>query len=143
MFTFRFWQYGSCRGVVLVGLWQDPGGELVALPLMYAGGNSPWPTVMPPDIVPELLYTRLLAICRLLVAALNPNQPVAHELLHELGDPSKPSPNRQTTCLRQSSTLRAGWVFALMTLEAAPTPCSRTGFHISSISWWIACTAGT
>src|SRR5438034_725874 len=22
-----------------------------------------------------------------------------------------------------------------MTLEAAPTPCSRTGFHITSISW--------
>src|SRR6266446_6081484 len=44
---------------------QDPGDALVALPARYDGGNSPWPTLMPPDSVPELLYTRLLAICRL------------------------------------------------------------------------------
>ena len=34
---------------------QDPGAALVALPARYDGGNSPWPTLMPPDIVPELL----------------------------------------------------------------------------------------
>ena len=28
-------------------------------------GNSPWPTVIPPESVPALLYTRLLATCRL------------------------------------------------------------------------------
>src|SRR5579862_9099647 len=28
-----------------------------------------------------------------------------------------------------------------MTLEAAPTPCRRTGFHISTISWCAACAA--
>ena len=30
----------------------------------------------------------------------------------------------------------AGKALALMTDEMAPTPCSRTGFHISSISVW-------
>ena len=57
------------------------------------------------------------------------------------GEPSTPKPNRQSTRVRQSVNLvaPAGWVLALMTLEAAPTPCSRTGFHISSISWWAAC----
>jgi len=29
-------------------------------------------------------------------------------------------------------------VLALITLATAPTPCSRTGFHISKISWWTA-----
>src|SRR5436853_2534404 len=224
---------------------------------MFAGGNSPWPTLMPPDIVPELLYNRLLAICRLcpqpctkmppppcellvmlnpsmldglhwkllgngflavavfdpqepavsnvvpigkpasrvgsnglapwksapwantvmpapsrapisegscnssarlplrlasqptvassgnrstcglLGVALKPNQPLPHAPSHVVGEPLRPSPNRHVTRWRQSSSLPAGWVFALMTLEAAPTPCSRTGFHISSISWWV------
>ena len=31
----------------------------------------------------------------------------------------------------------AGWVSALMTLEAAPTPCSRTGFHMINSSLWV------
>src|SRR5579864_2712607 len=44
------------------------------------------------------------------------------------------NPNRQLTSRRQVSSLPAGCVFALMTLEAAPTPCSRTGFHISNSS---------
>ena len=35
---------------------------------------------------------------------------------------------------RQDPSCRAGWVLALMMLEAAPTPCSRTGFHMSNIS---------
>src|SRR2546427_4966765 len=65
MFPFRLWQSGSCRFVVPL-VWQDPGGALRApAPPRYDGGNSPWPTLMPPDSVPELLYTRLLAICRL------------------------------------------------------------------------------
>src|SRR5258708_1734329 len=29
-----------------------------------------------------------------------------------------------------------------MMLEAAPTPCSRTGFHINSNSWWAALLGG-
>ncbi len=52
----------------------------------------------------------------------------------DAGVPLSARPNRQLTCARQGSSLPAGWVLALMTLEAAPTPCSRTGFHISSIS---------
>src|SRR5882672_9825417 len=233
----------------------------MAAPPRYCGGNSPWPTLMPPDSVPELLYTRLLAIwmlcpqpctkmppppcelsvmlrpsmldglhqkllgngfgpavvpqvldvsnvvpsgkppaspptrvgshgltpwkstpfdntvipapssapisegscnssarlplrvasqptvassgsrstCGFVAVAVNPNQSVPAQFgLHEFGEPSTPSPNRQTTRVRQSFSLPAGWVFALMTLEAAPTPCSRTGFHISSSSWWAA-----
>src|SRR5207253_1784480 len=81
--------------------------------------------------------------CGLLGVALKPNQPLPHAPSHVVGEPLTPSPNRHVTRWRQSSSLPAGWVFALMTLEAAPTPCSRTGFHISSISWWTACTAGT
>ena len=72
--------------------------------------------------------------CGLMGVALKPNQPLPHALSHVFGEPLTPSPNRQTTRVRQSSSLPAGWVFALMTLEAAPTPCNRTGFHISSIS---------
>src|SRR4029077_15591108 len=79
--------------------------------------------------------------CGLLTVALKPNQPVPHEGSHVFGEPSTPKPNRQTTRWRQLVSLvsPAGWVLALMTLEAAPTPCSRTGFHISNISWWAAC----
>src|SRR5712671_3337242 len=58
------WQYGSCRFVTVL-VWHDPGAALVVLPARYDGGNSPWPTLMPPDSVPELLPIRLLAICRL------------------------------------------------------------------------------
>src|SRR6202035_2110016 len=45
-------------------------------------------------------------------------------------------PNRQFTSRRHPSILPAGWVLALMMLETAPTPCSRTGFHISNSSLW-------
>src|SRR5229473_4673848 len=43
---------------------QEPGGAFVALPCRYDGGNSPWPTFMPPERVPELLVIRLLAISK-------------------------------------------------------------------------------
>src|SRR6266576_5598078 len=76
------------------------------------------------------------SICGLLGVALKAIQPLPQALLHPFGEPLVPSPNRQSTCVRHNSTLPAGCVFALMMLEAAPTPCSRTGFHISSISWW-------
>ncbi len=37
-------------------LTQEPGAAFVApAPAMYAGGNSPWPRLMPPDSVPALL----------------------------------------------------------------------------------------
>src|SRR6266852_3779729 len=51
-----------------------------------------------------------------------------------IGEPLRPRPNRQLTCSRQTSILPAGWVFALMMLEAAPTPCRRTGFHMINSS---------
>src|SRR4029077_12471740 len=55
-----------------------------------------------------------------------------------MGEPLIPNPNRQLICRRQTSSLPAGWVFALMMLEAAPTPCSRTGFHMINNSLWAA-----
>jgi len=60
----------------------------------------------------------------LLPVALKPNQPEPHELSHVVGEPLRPRPNRQTTRLRQASSLvaPAGWVLASMMLEAAPTP---------------------
>src|SRR5215472_12805366 len=64
------------------------------------------------------------SICGAFVDALKPNQPVPQVLTHVFGEPSRPRPNRQLTFARQVSSLPAGWVFALMTLEAAPTPCS-------------------
>src|ERR1700758_105092 len=73
--------------------------------------------------------------CGTLGLALKPNQPAAQLLFHVVGEPLRPSPNKQLTLARQSSSLPAGWVLALMTLEAAPTPCSRIGFHISNNSW--------
>src|SRR6267143_3464563 len=78
--------------------------------------------------------------CGLVAVAVKLDQPAPQALFHVVGEPSSPSPNRQSTFLRHALTLSspAGWVFALRTLEAAPTPCSRTGFHISSISWWAA-----
>src|SRR6266481_5775681 len=59
----------------------------------------------------------------LLPVALKPNQPAPHVLSHVVGEPLRPRPNRQTTRWRQAVSLvpPAGWVLALMTLEAAPT----------------------
>src|SRR5438477_12190051 len=37
---------------------------MMAAPCVYSGGNSPWPTLMPPPSVPALFVTRLLAIWR-------------------------------------------------------------------------------
>src|SRR6266550_4980538 len=73
-----------------------------------------------------------------LVVVLNPNQPLPQPGSQEPGKPSSPIPNRQTTRLRQSfRRAPEGCVLASMMLEAAPTPCSRTGFHISNISWYL------
>src|SRR6516225_8888674 len=55
-----------------------------------------------------------------------------------MGAPFSARPKRQLTCRRQGSNFPAGWVLALMTLEAAPTPCSRTGFHMMTSSWCVA-----
>src|SRR6267378_2682608 len=74
--------------------------------------------------------------CGLLAVALKAVQPFPQAGLHPLGVPLVASPNRQSTCTRHGSSLPAGWVFALRMLEAAPTPCSRTGFHISNSSLW-------
>src|SRR6267142_3470169 len=74
--------------------------------------------------------------CGFLAAALKAFQPLPQAGLQSFGEPLVPSPNRQSTWVRHNSTLPAGWVFALMMLEAAPTPCSRTGFDIISTSWW-------
>src|SRR5438105_11097364 len=60
----------------------------------------------------------------------------SYALVSLIGVPLSARPKRQTTCRRHGSSLAipAGWVPALMMLEAAPTPCSRTGFHISNSS---------
>src|ERR1017187_2787958 len=62
-------------------------------------------------------------------------QPAPQEEFQVVGEPLGPSPNRQVTRVRQSFILPAGWGLALIILEEAPTPCSRTGFHIKIISW--------
>src|SRR5437016_14337295 len=61
--------------------------------------------------------------CGLLAVAVKAVQPAPQALLHPFGVPLVASPNRQSTCTRHGSSLPAGWVFALMMLEAAPTPC--------------------
>ena len=61
--------------------------------------------------------------------------PVAGSMVLSMTPPFSARPNRQFTFLRQGSSSKpAGLMFALTTVETAPTPCSRTGFHISSIS---------
>src|ERR1700687_4746 len=76
------------------------------------------------------------SICGLLAVATKAVQPSAQARLHPVGVPLVARPNRQSTCARHLSSLPAGCVFALRMLEAAPTPCSRIGFHISNSSWW-------
>src|SRR5882672_1503708 len=76
--------------------------------------------------------------CGSLVVAVKPVNPVPQSAFHEPCSPSGPSPNRQTTRWRQAfSSVPAGCVLASMMLEAAPTPCNRTGFHISNNSWYV------
>ncbi len=62
--------------------------------------------------------------------------PVGEKLIAAVyGAPFGAKPNKQSTRRRQgSSALPAGWVLASIMVEAAPAPCSRTGFHIISIS---------
>src|SRR6266850_5247153 len=62
--------------------WHEPGAGLVAalLGARYAGGNSPWPTLIPPESVPELLLIRLLAICNLCPQAWTKMPPPPWEL---------------------------------------------------------------
>src|ERR1700731_5497384 len=55
-------------------------------------------------------------------------------LLGPMLPPFRERPNKQSTLWRQVSILPEGWVLALTLTEAAPTPCRRTGFHITSIS---------
>src|SRR2546421_950031 len=76
------------------------------------------------------------SICGLVPVAMNWFQPLPQLGAQSFGEPLVPSPNRQSTWVRHNSTLPAGWAFPSMMLEAAPTPCSRTGFHISSSSLW-------
>src|SRR5450631_2593436 len=81
--------------------------------------------------------------CGLLAVALKPTQlDPAQPGSHVAGEPFRSSPNRQLTFARHVSILPAGCGLASMMLEAAPTPCSRTGFHISNISWWADCEWG-
>ena len=62
MFTFTSKQYCSCCPVGRpVALWHEP-GAVIRPPMMYAGANSPWPTLMPPASVAALFVMRLLAI---------------------------------------------------------------------------------
>src|ERR1700747_1844412 len=79
MFTLTFWQYGSVAPATGLSS-HEPGAALVALPWMYDGANSPWPTLMPPASVPALLVIRLLAICRLWPQARTKTPPPPCEL---------------------------------------------------------------
>src|SRR6266481_3895810 len=73
--------------------------------------------------------------CGLEVVGAKSFQPLPQPGLYPSGTPVGASPNRQTARKRQSlSRAPEGCVFASMMLEAAPTPCSRTGFHISNNS---------
>src|SRR5580704_3620542 len=75
------WQYGNSRLATLL-LWQEPGAAFTAAaPPRYGSGNSPWPTLMPPESVPELLAMWLLAICRLWPQAWTKIPPPPCELL--------------------------------------------------------------
>src|SRR2546429_10030192 len=62
MVTFTLWQYGSTMPATGLAS-HEPGAAFVASPWMYGGGNSPWPTLIPPVSVPELLMIRLFPIC--------------------------------------------------------------------------------
>src|SRR6202140_3719668 len=72
-------QYGNWTPAVGL-VRQEPGAAFSALPWMYDGANSPWPTLMPPESVPVLLYTRLLAICMLCPQAWTKMPPPPWEL---------------------------------------------------------------
>src|SRR6476660_7632132 len=72
--------------------------------------------------------------CGLIVSAFHPPQPAPQVGTQLLGEPSIPRPTRQSIRARHVFILPAGCVLALMMLVAAPTPCSRTGFHICNIS---------
>src|SRR5579871_1374064 len=73
----------------------------------------------------------------LLAVGLKSVQPLPQPALYPFGDPLGARPNKQSTLVRQTFILPAGCVLALMMLDAAPTPCSRTGFHISNISKYV------
>src|ERR1700719_2696172 len=83
--------------------------------------------------------------CGLLAVGAKPYQPApgqltvvvgSNGLAAVLGWPLSDRPNKQSTVWRHTSSLPAGCVFASMMLEAAPTPCSRTGLHIMHDSVW-------
>src|SRR5258708_7072090 len=58
--------------------------------------------------------------------------------IEPISPPDKDKPKRQLIFRREGSRMtRAGCVFALIVTEAAPTPCSRIGFHISNISVYV------
>ncbi len=62
-------------------------------------------------------------------------QLVPHVRSYPAGTPLGVKPNKHTILRRQSLRIPAGCALASMMLEAAPTPCRRTGFHITSSSW--------
>ena len=107
-------------------------------PISEGSCNSSARLPLRPASQPTVASSGSRSICGFLAVATKPNQPAAQALLHVVGEPLRSRPNRQSIRWRQVSSLPAGWAFALMRLEAAPTPCSRTGFHITNISWWAA-----
>src|SRR5215472_11927166 len=76
------------------------------------------------------------SFCGTFGLALKSDQPAPHEARQLVGTPSVPKPIRQSMRVRQSLSFPAGCVLALMMLEAAPTPCKRTGFHMMTSSLW-------
>src|SRR5271167_111047 len=86
--TFRSRQYGRCVPITVL-FWQEGGASRTnSSPtppetpvIVSAMGNSPWPTVIPPESVPALLNTRSLAICRLCAQPWTKTPPPPWELL--------------------------------------------------------------
>src|SRR6267142_2500434 len=90
-----------------------------------------------PASQPTVASSGKRSTCGLEAVGVKAFQPLPQPGSYPAGTPVGANPNRQTARRRQSFRMPAGCVFASMMLEAAPTPCSRTGFHINNNSWWL------
>jgi len=92
-------------------------------------GHVPVEPASHPQWLPEVTVD-----LRIMAVALKAVQPFPQAGLHPLGVPLVPA--RTDIDLSATGQAARGWVFRVRMLEAAPTPCSRTGFHISNSSLW-------
>ena len=84
-FTFMLKQYGSCR-FGRIRCWLLAGARIRVqrrCPRGRRPENSPWPTLMPPDSVPALLWMRLLAILQIMAPGVHEDAAAA---LRAVGD---------------------------------------------------------